>query len=357
MYEEYSFEKLLQEKLNMIDDSFDKRQGSVIYDTLSPNAAESAKLYIAMEMLMNRTFADTAVGEDLDRRVAERNIVRNEAIKTHIKANFYDADMNLFDISLGDRFLCGNNIFVAINRFEKGIFELECEIAGEDGNNVSQNIIASEYIEGLGYGTFDSILIYGEEAEDDESLRARYLDSFNNLAFGGNIYDYKKYIKQIESVGGAKIYPAYFGGGTVRIVITNNGYTVPEDEIVKEVQDKIDPVPKGSGLGMAPIGHDVTVEACGSDSINISTKITYNDGYSSDNMESIIKENIENYIQSLREHWDENDNIIIRISYIEMGLLELEGILDVENTTINGEASNYYVDTDSIPILGTVELT
>ena len=355
MYEGYSFQQLMQEKLKMIDDSFDKRQGSVIYDTLAPNAVESVNLYIAMNMLMDRTFADTATGEDLERRTAERNITRNGAIKARIKGMFYNPQGELFDISLGDRFLCGNCTYVAVKKAGKGVYELECEQAGEIGNSTEKNIIAAEYIEGFGYGVFDSILVYGEEEESDESLRQRYFESFANKAFGGNIDDYKSYMKQIDSVGGVKVYPAYYGGGSVRVVITNNGYGVPAEEIITEVQEKIDPIPKGSGLGMAPIGHNVTIESCGSETINITAKITYNSGNSLETMEDLIKEKIEEYLQSLREVWEENDNIIVRTSYIEMKLLELEGILDVENTAINGEEANFHLEPDNIPILGTVE--
>ena len=74
MYENFTYENLLNEKLKLVNDSMDKRQGSIIYDTLAPNSAESVQMYMNMEMLMDRTFADTATGEDLDRRVWERNI-------------------------------------------------------------------------------------------------------------------------------------------------------------------------------------------------------------------------------------------------------------------------------------------
>lgn len=354
MYEKYNFENLMQKKLDMIDGSFDKRQGSVIYDAMAPNASESAKLYLAMEMLMDRTFADTAKGIDLERRAIERNVVRQPAISTRIKAEFFDVEGALFDVGIGTRFLSGSLNYNVVEKISTGNFILECEIAGEEGNEFSKRIIPVEYIEGLAYGNVVEILVYGENAEDDESLRKRYFESFNNKAFGGNIYDYKNYLNDIEVVGGAKIYPAYYGGGTVRIVITNNGNTVPSSEIIREVQQKIDPIPKGSGLGIAPIGHDVKIEPCGSEKINISFKITFNSGYDWGRLEKDIKKIIEQYLEELRASWDSCDNIIIRTSYIEMRLLSIDGVLDVENTSINGKNENYHVGTDNIPLLGVV---
>lgn len=355
MYEQYSYENLLNEKLSIIDNSFDKRQGSIIYDAMAPNSAESTKLYAAMDMLMDRTFADTACGEDLERRTAERNIKRKNAVSAKIKAEFYDIEGNDFDVSIGERFLSGKNNYKVCEKISNGIFVLECETEGEEGNNFDEKLIPVEYIEGLAYGKILGILIYGEEAENDESLRKRYFDSFTDRAFGGNIDDYKKYLSEMDYVGGAKIYPAYYGGGTVRVVISTNGNTVPENETIKKVQNSLDPVPKGSGLGIVPIGHNVTVEGCGSEKINIAFKITLNSGYTWESIKEEVVGAVEEYIASLREKWADYDRIIVRTSYIEMKILVVEGVLDVEKTTINGKEENYSLEADNIPILGTVE--
>ena len=71
-----SYEELMEKKLDRIDDRRDKRQGSLIYDALAPNAAETAQFYADLDLLADRTFADTAVGEDLTRRAAERGMLR-----------------------------------------------------------------------------------------------------------------------------------------------------------------------------------------------------------------------------------------------------------------------------------------
>ena len=40
MYEALTFEAILERMLGRVDDSFDKREGSVIYDALAPAAVE-----------------------------------------------------------------------------------------------------------------------------------------------------------------------------------------------------------------------------------------------------------------------------------------------------------------------------
>ena len=52
-----SYEELMEKKLDRIDDRRDKRQGSLIYDALAPNAAETAQFYADLDLLADRTFA------------------------------------------------------------------------------------------------------------------------------------------------------------------------------------------------------------------------------------------------------------------------------------------------------------
>ena len=87
------YEELMEKKLDRIDDRRDKRQGSLIYDALAPNAAETAQFYADLDLLADRTFADTAVGEDLTRRAAERGMLRKGAVKATFYGRFLDADL------------------------------------------------------------------------------------------------------------------------------------------------------------------------------------------------------------------------------------------------------------------------
>ena len=74
MYEDKTYEAILQEKLARVASYLDKREGSIIYDALAPNSLESAMLYIALDSVLNETFADTASREYLIKRCAERGI-------------------------------------------------------------------------------------------------------------------------------------------------------------------------------------------------------------------------------------------------------------------------------------------
>ncbi|HDF2473487.1 TPA: baseplate J/gp47 family protein, partial [Clostridioides difficile] len=100
--------------------------------------------------------------------------------------------------------------------------------------------------------------------------------------------------------------------------------------------EEIDPLQnQGEGLGLAPIGHRVTVEGVTSTTINISAEITYKNGYTWENIKSIAEEAIDDYLNELNMSWEDEENLIVRISQIETRLLSIDGVLDIANTMIN----------------------
>ncbi len=353
MYETY--EELMEKKLNMIERNIDKRQGSIIFDALAPNSAETAKMYADILMLQDRSYGDTATGEDLTRRVAERGVIRKPAVKAVLVGEFFDSDNNYFDVSKGDRFSYNDIYYTVISRVSQGVFLLECEKSGNIGNFYSGEIIPVGFIEGLAKAQIKEIYSDGEDEEDDNSLRKRYMESFNSESFGGNISDYKNKVKSIGVVGGVKVYPVYYGGGTVRIVFTDREHSVPKPAEVETVQNELDPEQNGMGNGIAPIGHRVTVEGAVAENINISMKIIYKDDFSFQDIEEEALLSLEEYFLSLRSTWEENEELVVRISYIEARILQIAGVVDVSDTALNGNKQNIIVSDNKVPVLGTFE--
>ena len=91
------------------------------------------------------------------------------------------------------------------------------------------------------------------------------------------------------------------------------------------------------------------------DKINITTKLTFADGYQYENVNTLIEKALDEYYAEEREKWENYDKtgIIIRISQIETRLLGINGIMDIADTTINGIAKNYQLSHDALPVRGT----
>ena len=234
-----------------------------------------------------------------------------------------------------------------------GEYQMQCETVGLDGNANFGQMIPIDYVEGLETAELTEILIPGENEEDTEVFRERYFKSFESQAFGGNIADYKQKTNAIDGVGSTKVTPVWNGGGTVLLTIINSNFEAASKELIESVQETIDPTQDASGKGFAPIGHIVTVKTAEEVSIDVTTTITYESNYSFDMLKTQIEKVIENYLSELRKTWGDNEYLIIRSSQIDARLLDIVGIVDIQNTYVNG-AKNFTTSEYQIPIIGGV---
>ena len=73
-------------------------------------------------------------------------------------------------------------------------------------------------------------------------------------------------------------------------------------------------------------------------------------------IENKVKEIISNYLLELRSTWqNNNNNTIIRVLMIESELINnIEAIVDITDTTVNGESRNLTLGKYEVPVLGGV---
>lgn len=351
MFEDVTFEMIMDRMLSKVPGTMDKREGSIIYDALAPAAIELQLIYMQLDIVLQEAFADTASRDSLIRKAAERGLKPEEATFAVVKGEFSPISI---EIPVASRFNLDENNYQVIEKIIDGQYRLRCETAGSDGNRRGQ-LIPVEEIEGLETAAITEILIPGEDAEDTEDFRRRYFDSFDSQAFGGNIADYKQKTKTIDGVGGCKVYPVWNGGGTVKLVITDSTSSKPSAELVNVVQSDIDPeVNKGKGYGIAPIGHTVTVAGVDEQTINIQTEIVFSGESTLESSINSLRAAVDKYFLSLAETWEDEEKLVVRISQIEYNLLECAEVLDVSATAINGEAANLILGSDEIPKRGTI---
>jgi uncharacterized phage protein gp47/JayE len=351
LYSDLTYSVILTRMLARIADTLDKRENGLIYTASATDAVEHQNMYISIDAALDEAYADTASRAYLIRRAAERGFTPDDATYAVIKGVFN------ISVTIGDRFTLGTLVYAVTKLLDDTAhtYELTCETVGADGNQDLDNLVPVETISGLTSAVATELISPGEDEEDTEVFRARYFDSFDSQAFGGNKADYKEKTNSISGIGGTKIYPVWNGGGTVKLVILNSEYEVPSSTLVDEVQEYIDPVAsQGEGDGLAPIGHTVTVIAATDETVYIVLDLTFQDGYTFAAIKSSIFTAIDDYFLELSKTWQDEDNLIVRISQIETRILEVTGILDVANTTLNGIAANLVIDADSIPLRGTV---
>lgn len=128
---------------------------------------------------------------------------------------------------------------------------------------------------------------------------------------------------------------------------------MPSDELVQDVQEIMDPIGKqGEGEGKAAIYHIVDICPCQAETINIDTDITVDTGYTIGDMAPLLEEQIDRYFLDLAKDWENEEHIIVRILKINTAIASVEGIVDVKDTKLNGNAENVILGSNSIPVRG-----
>ena len=353
--EDMTFDAIMQRMLDRVPDDLDKREGSVIWDALAPAALEFETAALALEYIFLQSFADTADREALVLRARERGMEPEPATQAVLKGEFTPTDV---DVS-GKRFNISALNYVVGDAIEgeAGCYQMICETPGADGHKILGTMIPIDYVEGLESATATEILIPGEDEEDTEDFRERYLNDFNPMRFGGNIAQYNDWVNAIDGVGGSRVQRRVAGERKVIVTIINSEYSKASSTLVETVQNSLDPHEDGRGDGIAPIGHEVSVVAADNETINIFINVDFDTGYSWSNMATAIEGAIQDYLLELRTAWknySSGTNTTVRISQIENKILALTGVVDVSGTKINSIAANYSVTDNKIPVLGVI---
>ncbi|GFI02302.1 MAG: phage tail protein [Lachnospiraceae bacterium] len=397
MFEELTYEVLLKRMLGRVSNKYDKREGSVIWDTHSPTAIELKNLYIALDSIVQEAYGDTATREFLIMRCKERGIVPYPATHAVLKGEFLPDHIDV----TGKRFNIGQINYLVTDRLPEGGCKVQCEAAGEEGNRYLGTMTPIEYINGLVSAELTELLIPGEDEEGTEELRQRYFSSFDVKAFGGNVKDYLEKTNAIPGVGCTKVTRVWNGdirpaemippmevetwygsaseslpdsvkewftavytaakekklttGGSVLLTILNSAFDTASQELVETVQKAMDPEAYGGeGYGLAPIGHLVSVKSAEGVQITVKIKITFDHGYNWTKSRSAIEDAINGYFSELRREWADTTALVVRISQIETRILGIKGIVDVEDTMLNDHAENLILGAFEVPVFGGV---
>ena len=377
--EQYTYKYLMSQALSFVDDSLDKREGSIIYDALAPACYVLAGYYMQLYQVVKNSFAVTATGEWLDQRVKESGITRREATAAVKRADFTDDAGQAAVVRIGTRWSTVSSTnpitYRVTAQYEQndapvaGAYELTCETLGTIGQEYTGPIIPVDFVKGVAAATMSTTLIPGRDAETDDELRERYFDEMSAKAFGGNISDDRNKTREIIGVGDLQIYPVWNGGGTVKLSIVDTAFRAASNEFVQEVQNLIDPVNasgvQGDGLGIAPIDHKVTVVAPEEVTVNITASIVLQVPYEVGQVQPAVEQAIEAYMVELRHDWATPNEfneyaLSVYTSRITAAIVGVPGISNVTNVRLNGTAADITLQQtgqkQQIPVKGTVTL-
>lgn len=314
-------------------------EGTLIHNALVPAAYEIEKNYITADIILQEVFTDTASRENLVRRAKERNIYPHPATAAVWKGTFVPEDL---DVPNGTRFNGGKLNFAVIGRVQNG-YELICETVGSQGNACQGKLIPINYVPGLETAELTELTTPGNDEEETEAFRERYLTVLRKPSTSGNIYDYYNWAMACKGVGAAKIFPLAYGPGTVKVVVANEDKMAATPALIKEVKDYIEE--------MRPIGATVTVASAEELPVNIMGRVNLKNGINLGTVQASFRTAFDSFLR-------DNAFDISYVGYARVGniLLGTAGVEDYADLTINGYDHNIELMDEQIAVIGTVTL-
>ncbi|SEN79956.1 Uncharacterized phage protein gp47/JayE [Peptostreptococcus russellii] len=350
-----SFEDITDRMLSRIDDDFDKRETSLVYQSIAMNVPEYIEIASELEFIEDEAYPDTCNYKNLVRKCRERDITPIPATYGTVRA-----ELSL-KVEINARFITGGRVYKVLELLKEPNAEIPEEekiwiyslIAEETGHiEFIGDLIPIDEIQGLKHAKITEIIEDGRDEEDIDSLRARYNYSLVAQSFGGNKTEYKQRISEMDNIGGVKVFRRKEGKNNIEIYIADTNFKGASEEVVRAVQDAIDPTQDGEGLGLAPIDHIVKINAAIPLKVNINATIKVRDNA---DITKDVKMEIEEYFKDLRYEWSNTeDGLIIRLVKIESLIFGIHNVIDIENITINGQTKNIMVEATNIPVLGEV---
>ena len=372
-FSQETYQNLRQTMLDQVPDTYDKRDTAPIPTAISPAAYVLAGFYITLNQVQQQAFIQTAVGQSLDFLAVLGGITRYPASPA-VRLGVFNAS-----VPMGARFSTTNgsnsiNFYVTatatVSDPQPGdyYYQLTAETAGTIGNEYTGPILPITNIPALTSAQITDILVPGDDTETDDEFRARLITALTDKPFGGNIADYRQNILAIDGVGAVQVYPTWNGGGTVKCSILGADYMPASEELVGNVQTAIDPPTSGLGLGLAPIGAQVTIVAPTELTVNISATITLAAGYNLEQVQPLVEASMEAYLLSVRQAWGNQLGSTtveyaadVYLSRVTAAIVGTTGVVNATNVQINGGTVDLILTetgtTQQVPVLGTVTLS
>lgn len=362
-----TYQNIRQTMLDQVPDTYDKRDTAPIPTALSPAAFVLAGFYLTLNQVQQQAFIQTATGQALDYLAVLGGLTRYPASAAVRLGVFNTA------VPIGARFSTingANSINFAVTAAESTAnqYQLTAETPGSIGNDYTGPILPITNVPGLTSAQITDILIPGDDEETDDELRARLITALTDKPFGGNIASYRSNILAIDGVGEVQVYPTWNGGGTVKCSVLGADYMPASEELVQSVQTAIDPPTSGSGLGLAPIGAQVTIVAPTEQTVNVAATLTLAAGYDLEQVQPLVKASIEAYLLSVRQAWgDQLGSTTVEyaadvyLSRVTAAIVGTTGVVNATNVQINGGTEDLILTetgtTQQVPVIGTVTLS
>jgi len=328
MFENMTFENILNDMLSRVPNDVDRREGSIIYDALAPCAYHLAQTYFQLSNYVDLFFAGAAVGEFLDRKAADFGLERKPATKAVRKIE------TTGPVDIGTRWGLEGTTYVITEKISDTEYKSECEQPGEIGNQYAGELENIDNVSGV-TATLADIIISGEDEETDEDFRLRIFAYLQKPATSGNADHYRQWALEVPGVGDAKVFPLWNGPGTVKVIIVDSNKEIDET-LEQPVYEHIEKV--------RPIGATVTVDSPSQLAVNVTAKVRLSSGYSIQAVQNTFAQTLEEYRKDITFK-----DSYISYAYVGKLLFDTLGVIDYADLKLNNAMQNIEIGAEEIP--------
>ena len=309
-------------------------------------AAQVYALYLQSEWVRRQCFPQTAEGELLDQHAALRGIERRAAMPSVGVIRFFASEPAAADCAIEKGTVCMTTGLVRFETTEEAVLrqgETETRVAAQAveagaGGNVAAGTIVRMTVPPVGISGCSNPEAFtgGLDAEEDEALRSRVLETFRRMPNGANGAFYEQEAMAFDRVVAAKAIPRSRGIGTVDVVVaTSEG--IPEEDLLEEIETALQ--------AKREIAVDVQVKAPQVVTVDVTAHVTAK----AESDKEAVKMAVE---QAVRDKFDGRllGQSILRA---EIGNLIYQ-TAGVMNYQLHAPAADVAVTDQQLPMLGTL---
>lgn len=312
-------------------------------------AAQLASLQAQADYVERQCFPQTAVGEALDTHALQRGLSRKPAANASGTIRFSLNAPVQSDIFIPEGTRCITAEEIEFEVTEDGTVSAGstfCDVparavaAGKSGN-VSENTVVFMELAPVGICdcTNPAPFSGGCDAESDESLRARVLDSFYNTANSGNAAYYRNLALSVEGVAAVSVQPRHRGRGTVDITVAGeNG--APAPQVLARVSHLMN--------ARREICVDIDVANPIIHGVNVDIELNVNENFDYAAVSARVEAAIRGYFTGKR--------LGKGVKRAEIGSL-IFGIEGIDNYTINAPAYDLVATPPVLPVLNELNIS
>lgn len=347
LFEGTTPETILERILGRMDTELQTREGSYAYDQAAPIAFEIWRVLMTLDELIEAFYVNQDSGKYLDAHANLFAMARREGTKAAAKVRLFGRDGTV--VPAGTAFYTdgGLEFRMAEDAAIQGGSAAGYLRAAEVGRryNVPAGDIGQILRTIPGLERFESEAAEGgTDPEADADLYERLDEKRKRPPTSGNPGHYREWALSVDGVGAVRVTPLWRGPGTVKVLIAGYDRRPVDEAVVDACAKYIE--------GQRPVGADVTVASAKAVEVDVSARVVLEAGASLAAVQEAFVSELDTYLADAA--FEEFTVYTHRVGAL---LMSIDGVVDYRDLTINGEAGNLELDTDSVPVTGEVVLS